>query len=205
MNVPCELVTPNTCLPVRGQRKAQGVVALGRAVGQKECPASPVGLRREPVGPVIRPRLRAVVDAVDEQRDVGRERVGADRLSHAGVRAGSALVPGYVTAGSATEGIGDDRVQVRCRRLFVAGETAEQITTVHPARGRHPCQSCRAPRRDQVGSAAKPTSRGVREARVGTRAWTARLAYAGGPAVSRWGRSAATSQPTPPWRRDHRP
>jgi hypothetical protein len=134
----------------RGQRKAQCVVALGRTVGQKECPASSVGLRREPLRPVIWPGFGADVDAVDEARDVGRERVGPDRLAHAGVRAGPALVPGDVVAGGAAEGVGDDRVEVRRRRLFVAGEAAEQITTLHPARGRHPRQSCRASWRDQV-------------------------------------------------------
>ncbi len=78
----------------RREREAQRVVALRRAVGEEERPLGAERLGGEPLGALVRRRRRPEVDAVDVLRDVGGQRVDADRLAKPGSAPGPPLWPG---------------------------------------------------------------------------------------------------------------
>ena len=99
-----------------GQRQAQGVVALGGAVGQKPRLPRAVTHGRQLLRALVRSGGRPGVDPLDVLADVERQRALADRRSQPGVRAGASLVARHVKAHRAAQAVGDDRLQVGSRR-----------------------------------------------------------------------------------------
>jgi hypothetical protein len=97
---------------VAGQREAEGVVALGRAVGEKPALRRPIGAGRQQLGAVVGRRRLADVDALDVLGHVVGERAGAEQRDQLGVRAGAPLVPGHVEAGRLARDIRRDGLEV---------------------------------------------------------------------------------------------
>ena len=108
-----------------GERQKGRVVSLRRAVDEPPGAARTPGLGGEPLGLDERGRLLADVDAPGERGDVERERLRADRLGEARVRARAALVAGHVQAAGHARGIGAQRVEVGGVGLARGHERAE--------------------------------------------------------------------------------
>ena len=104
-----------------GERQAEGVVPLRGAVGQKPRAAGPVGGRGQLLGALVGRWGGAEVDPLDVLADIERQRPIADRGAEARVGARAALVARDVEANRAAEAVGDDRLQIRCRRQLAGG------------------------------------------------------------------------------------
>ena len=94
-------------------------VALRRAVGEKPRPPRAPGVGRQPARDLVRGRRRADagVDALDQGRDVERERCGAQRRTQPAVRREAALVPGHHRAARVAGGERDQRLEIRRQAL----------------------------------------------------------------------------------------
>ena len=88
-----------------GEGEADGLVALGRTVGEKPRPLGSPRIGRHRLGLLERSRGRAHVDAVDDHRNVERERLPAERLEQPGVGPRPTLVTGYVEAPGSALGV----------------------------------------------------------------------------------------------------
>ena len=120
----------------RGEREAERVVALRRAVGQEPRARRAVGLGGEFLRALVGRRRRAEVHAVDVLRDVEPVRLPAEGGAHAEVGAVARLVAGHVEAGRAAEAVRDDGVEVGGGRLVGGGHGERQHGTM-PRRGHH--------------------------------------------------------------------
>jgi hypothetical protein len=94
------------------EREARDVIALRRAVQQEPGAARAPGLRRQLLRLLPGRRLGTRVDALDQRRDVERERRVAERLAELGIGARPAFVPGDVEAPGPARGIGPQRIEI---------------------------------------------------------------------------------------------
>ena len=85
------------------QGQAQGVVALGGAVGEKPGSGGAVGVRGQLLGALVRGGRRPDVDALDVLRHVEQQSTVAQRGAQPRVGALAALVAGDVEAQRAAE------------------------------------------------------------------------------------------------------
>jgi hypothetical protein len=118
-------------LPGPGQRQAQGVVALGRAVGEKPGPLCAVGLGGQDLRLVVRGGPGPEVDPRHRLVDIEGQRL-ADGPAQAGVGPRPALVPGDMKPGRPPEAVGGERVQIR-RALLAPRERRPGGRRVRPA------------------------------------------------------------------------
>ena len=102
-------------LAALGDGQAGGHVALRGAVGEKPGPPCPPRFGGQAARDLVR-RGRAAgndVDALDERREVERERGAAQRLAQAVIGRGAALVPGHHGAARLARCERDQRFEIR--------------------------------------------------------------------------------------------
>ena len=141
--------------PWRGEREAQRVVALTRAVGEKPCPRGPIGVGRKVLGPLVRGRRGTDIDPLDVLRHIEGERAVAERAAQTGIGSGATLVAGNVEPRRAAEAVGGDGVKVGRGRLCRRGPGAHRAAFNRYAR----MKPSRSPSRTRLVS---PTSKSVR-------------------------------------------
>ena len=102
-----------------GDGQAGRQVALRGAVGQKPRPPGAPRIGRQPPGDLVRGDLaaRRDVDALDERRQVERQRPVGQRIAQAAVRRAAALVAGHHRPPRAARGEGPQRLEIRRRVL----------------------------------------------------------------------------------------
>ena len=122
----------------RGQREAQRVVALRRAVGQKPRARGSMGLGGEALGLLVGGRRGPEVDAPDVLRDVEPQCPIAEAEAQPGVGALAALVPGDVEAPGTTGPVADHGVEVGRGRLLGHSWPAVRISSARTKPSRSP-------------------------------------------------------------------